>query len=569
MALTVSSLINLSAADSPQVDIVVDASQFSETAVRNYLVRYTKLVESWTVFSPRIMLIVKLAPTDFHSDLVSFIELGNSPFVPTARLSLAFQIKHSENIIFCSTLTELSENSIKSILSSLAVVSLVEAKLNTLSVSGEHSDRHSSSRTVCFGIRKEAYNAIRGFDLRIDTLRDSYEDFRRRLMNWEGLFSQVYLDSNSQAFPPESIEHSRNRHKINTANPSIFVNFPRWKYRPFDSVPTVTLVRFGKKSERPRYDLATAQSMDGVEVLELQWEKESSTELIDEVLTHASGEVLLFAQRDQSVPPWLAEQLVQQLRSSQEMCVGGVATELNDQVWLEKAPKPVVVEQLPSLVELCRSVMPVSLVRFLRTGENKFLNSRTRPTGAIAAFNRSAVESKSNVVAADFTEAIRYRPYLSEGESPVFMVFDQYGAGRTDYINGYSRVVAVLSRQLASGKFQKEFTVLENPTIDDARVLADLGIRFELLQPAEGFEELLTILAGRLVGSEGFECKTVEDLHHVIDCRNPGTNEQFLWISIRDWPVKAVRLTPAMGSTMDELTIGALFAQILKGNARQ
>lgn len=477
--------------------VVVDLSQHSRSHADSAI---GKLVAECDREDLQFLFIVAGPLVDLDDHRVTLVEAG-AGFDAVERISLALQLVSAERALVASTSVELRAETVDQADQLLGSHDLVDLHVLTRR-SGEHEVApFQSSRTVVIGIHMAMYVELRGFDLRIRTLRDGVDDFARRVRAWEGTVGALSCPE-VIAFEPERIEKAAPQPFDTTKAIGVFVNLPRWKYRPFAAAPSISIVRTGGKSGAP-FDGAYAQSLDGYDVVDVDSDPRDEHRALLDYLGSLGSRLVAIVAPGAAVPPWRLLEQIQHLRTAGTYCVGRAALLGENDIRL--LPNGARAQPLlsPSVAEL-GTVMGRADVLLALTDTGPSRPTTRAQSSRIVSCLRPA-QMPALAISSTPSEASNVAPYLdlagSRGEYAI--VFDQFTVGKVDYIDAYTRIGSIGVLIESSGAPRREITAVLSPTQADVDALAAEGLMFSLVLLDEDIDSVGVVvreLLGRFAG---------------------------------------------------------------------
>lgn len=480
--------------DDPAFSFVLDLSQFGPAETAESV---TAAREAVAVLRGELVAVVGAIPDVGDDGAVRFVEVPQG-MGPVERFGLAMQLVATDEVVFSSTALSISDAGLEAIRRTAADTGaqLIEIAVDTtISYSGQ-TRRLQSSRTVVFWVARRLYLELRGLDLRVRAMRDAYADFSRRAAGWGAVLSRVDLREGWLATEPASIEWAGEQtfdvHKAR----GLLVNLPRWKYRPFHSAPTITVIRVGLAQAEPRFDASNAQTIDGYEVVDAPHLDPEDLDAIAQEVDRVRGALVAVVPAGSSMPPWRLIEQAQQIKSPDTYCVGAAAV-LRDGVVRVCDSTLQAQGPLDGLSPLSTVLAPKKVLSELLRGVSSARLKRVRSNKVcLLGHSWDAMELRD----ASETEVARYSPYLAGASGTVAMHLNQYTVGRIDYIGAYERIAAIATLFDASKKPIREMAAVAEPTVADLECLADLGLPFELVARSEPSHDAGSLLLADLLG---------------------------------------------------------------------
>lgn len=464
----------------PRFAVVVDLSCGPAAAVRDV---GEALIRATARDDVEFLIIVGEAPEGAFDDRMTFVEAGPG-FGAVERLSLALQMARSEHVLVGSTAVHFESNLIDHVDEILLSDDIVEVHVPTRLSLDSSGPPIRSSRTVVFGMTRAKYVELRGLDLRIGALRDAYEDLVRRVRAWGGTLRT--LDSpDSLAYEPDKIETAPPQSFDVATAKGIFVNLPRWKYRPFASSATMQLVRMNAKASTA-LDGISAQSMDGYEVVDLTAEPGQEDRVLREHLAAVGSMVVAPVAPETSVPPWRLLEQVQHLRSASTYCVGRAAYSVAGEIRI--LPNGPIAQPMsePNVEDMTTLLGRADILLELMTGSEGRTLHRAQSSHIVSCTLRET--DRPHTVEPSLRDNTRIAPYASAIDIERVIIFDQFTVGKIDYIDGYARTSAIATLFSASGKPLREVAAVHSPTQRDIDLLAELGLAFTMVSLVDGLD---------------------------------------------------------------------------------
>ncbi|MDO4783498.1 MAG: hypothetical protein Q3997_00185 [Propionibacteriaceae bacterium] len=515
---------------------VVDLSQFdADDAIRHL----TSLAGALRGHPFSLIAIVDSAPESV-ADLenLTLVETGTE-LNPVSRIGLAMQLVSSPFCVVSSTAVNLSPGTVDALCSALTRYGLVDLTVPTAWSLGSGC-RAASSRTVIFGMSTRLYRMLRGFDLRIRTVRDAYTDLCRRARAWGEETTCMNGTETDCAVEPPRIELTSPQVFNFNASQATFVNLPRWLYRPFSGDPVVSLIRTGRSTQKSGYEAVAAQSFDDYEIVDANG---CDPAALERAIRQARGDIIAIVGPGCVTPPWRLMEQLQPYRSKRSYCVGAAA-------FLRK--KNVVAVPATPEAQPLTGPDPAGWGTLLAHRE-VFLRllGGARPDEFGRVQTRQVVAAASSWPGdggetAEPGVAQRVLPYLGGYESSALMLFDQYAVGRIDYIGAYDRIAAVATIYDDQRKPVREMAAVHSPSQQDIECLSRLGLPFEIIVPPPG-REPAAALVGELLKKRFRQAVSIRPLpgyrllgeeqqpeHHLLYLRIPGAAEG--WFALADAP---------------------------------
>lgn len=486
--------------------LVVDMSQSSGDVIQRQNRQLQPLLD---IFS-EIYLIGPEGTTDFDLDGIDCIE-ADSRHGQVERLCVAIQMVKAEQVVVANTPVDFESTELTRVLDSASSCVIIELDLMT-ELEVEPGSRHWSSRTVVSAFDMDVYNELRGFDMRIRTVRDTFNDFVRRARAWGENTTHVTLND-SVAIAPELVEVVAPQSYPFLKSSSIFVNLPRWKYRPFSASQPIQIVRINSAPPQS-FDAVSAQSLDGYEVIDLTCAAGAEMECLEDYLLNSGRKLTAVVATGQSVPPWRLVEQLQHIKTGDTYCVGKLATHVDGElVTLGSAPSEQPLED-PSIYEISTVFGPSDVTLDLIHGSALASRRRAQTNKVVIGAEKLDVGNISPVLA-PIDEARGIEPYVPGGANQALLLFDQFTVGKVDYIGAYDRVAGIATIVNAEGEPKREYCVVESPTQRDIDVLADLGLPFELVSFDYSRSSIIGILVAQLLNKTFKNGSTVE---RVMSC---------------------------------------------------
>lgn len=532
---------------------IVDLTQFTADAADRHL---TTLASALRGSQVSLIAIVASAPhLETEVEDLTLVETG-AELNPVSRIGLAMQLVTTPLCLVSATAVSLSAETVETICSALASSGVVDLAIPTTLSLGSGSSAFSS-RTVVFGMNTRLYRVLRGFDLRIRTVRDAYNDFCRRVRAWGADVVCVCAAVPDHAVEPPQIELTSPQVFNFTASKSVFVNMPRWLYLPFGGDPLVSVIQTPRENRQSAYEAVAAQSFDDYELIEAD---SCDPAAFKRAIGEARGELIAVVGPDCVTPPWrLAEQL-QSLRARGSYSVGSAAFLKDDAVCVVPPTSRAQPLTGPDPAGLGTILAHRDVVLKLLSGNDPEEFTRIQSNRVVAAVGSSPWETEETQPA-ESSVAQRVLPYLNTSSSAALMLFDQYAVGRIDYIGAYERIAAIATIYDHQRKPVREMAAVHDPTQEDIDCLARLGIPFELIV-APPHSEPAGVLVGELLKKRFRRAISIRPLpgyrlldgqrpddEHLLYLRVPGGDEG--WFALADSP-------PGTGSS--GLTTSAMFS---------
>lgn len=469
---------------------------------------------------------------------LTLVETGTE-LNPVGRIGLAMQLVSTPFCVVSSTAVNLSPGTVNALCSALTRYGLVDLTVPTAWSLGSGGCA-VSSRTVTFGMSTRLYRVLRGFDLRIRTMRDAYTDFCRRARAWGEETTCINGAGADRAVEPSRIELTAPQVFNFSAAQATFVNLPRWLYRPFSGDPAVSLIQTVQGTRRSGYEAVAAQSFDDYEIVDAEGCDPAS---LERAILQARGELIAIVGPDCVTPPWRIIEQLQPYRSRRSYCVGAAAFLSNNDVFVVPAtPEAQPLTGLdPALWGTLLAHRDVLLRLLGGARPDEFDRVQTRQVVAAA----SSCPGESSQPAGPGV-AQRILPYLGGDTSSAVMLFDQYAVGRVDYIGAYDRIAAVATIYDDRRKPVREMAAVHSPSQQDIECLSRLGLPFEIIVPAPG-REPAAALVGELLKKRFKQAVSIRPLpgyrllgeeqprdQHLLYLRVPGAAEG--WFALADAP---------------------------------
>lgn len=476
--------------DEPQAvfAVVLDLSQHQLAHVERVIARTLDECDRTDL---QLLFIVAEPVGDVVDSRVTLVEAGGQ-FDAVERLSLALQLVTAPRALVASTSVELSAAVVDQVEKLLYGQDLVEVDVLTVPAGAPGIAPFRSSRTVVFGLRTLMYTELRGLDLRIRTARDGVADLARRVRAWAGTIGAL-SSPESIATEPLTIEHVASQGFDVTKARGVFVNLPRWKYRPFAALPTISVLRLGSRSPAP-FDAIASQSLDGYEVIDLAIDTEDERRDFQNRLRELGSKLVAVVAPAAAVPPWRLLEQIQHLRSARTFCIGRAAFIGDDGIrLLSNGPAAQPLDN-PSLTDL-GTFMGRADVLLDVIGAGPGLPTTRAQSSKIVSCSRPD-HMPPRTTPAMPTESSIVAPYLDVkgSEYKHAIIFDQFTVGKVDYIDAYSRVGATGLLLDDSGTPRREITAVLEPTQADVDALAVEGLMFNLVSMGEGIDSIGAVL---------------------------------------------------------------------------
>lgn len=484
----------------PQAEfaVVFDLSQHPLTHVDQEIAR---TLHQFDRADLQLLFIVAEPVGDIADSRATLVEAGGQ-FDAVERLSLALQLVTAPRALVASTSVTLSTAVVDQVEKLLEGQDLVEVDVLTGLAGSPETAPFRSSRTVVFGLRMSVYTELRGLDLRIRTARDGVQDLARRVRAWEGTIGALSSPESIAAEPP-TIENVASQGFDVTRARGVFVNLPRWKYRPFAARPSISVLRLGDRSPAP-FDAIASQSLDGYEVIDLDLNAEDTRQDLLNRLRALGSRLVAVAAPAAAAPPWRLLEQIQHLRSARTFCIGRAAFVGDDGIrLLSNGPAAQPLEN-PALTDL-GTFMGRADVLLDVMGAGPGLPTTRAQSSKIVSCSTSD-RMPSTTTPATPAESSIVAPFLDVrgSESKHAIIFDQFTVGKIDYIDAYTRVGATGLLIDGSGKPLREITAVLEPTQADVDALAAEGLMFNLVSMEEGIDAVgvvLQELLGKYAGS--------------------------------------------------------------------
>ncbi|MFI2570475.1 hypothetical protein ACH473_18610 [Cellulosimicrobium funkei] len=373
-------------------------------------------------------------------------------------------------------------------------------------------------------MRFRTYVMVRGFDLRIRTARDAFEDLMRRTRAWGSTVTAVLWRDAVAVAPPriELPEHQTYKHSGATG---IFVNLPRWKYLPFSAAPTVRFLRINGGSSAS-FDGISAQLFDNYEIVDITCQPEDEMAVLRSYLAEADDVLIAPVGSGVSVAPQRLVQQIQQLKSGFAFCEGHFVSGKADQLRL------VGIEQQLELSHVSGALPPRLSGILGRASVIRQLVSGPGSNGAPRATTRHAVAFGASVVTVNdrsvpLTDRPRLLPYTPGVSGSFVVVLDQYTVGKIDYLDAYDRIAAVATLFTPTGHPMRELAAVRSATQSDIDRLAKLGLPFDILDVGASDQRVEQMLVEQLLNRQAIPMTALRPSGNGAEC-SPAIGRVFL-----------------------------------------
>ena len=474
----------------PQAEfaVVFDLSQHPLTHVNQEIAR---TLHQFDRADLQLLFIVAEPVGDIADSRVTLVEAGGQ-FDAVERLSLALQLVTAPRALVASTSVTLSTAVVDQVEKLLEYQDLVEVDVLTGLAGSPETVPFRSSRTVVFGLRMSVYTELRGLDLRIRTARDGVQDLARRVRAWEGTIGALNSPESIAAEPP-TIETVASQGFDVTRARGVFVNLPRWKYRPFAARPSISVLRLGDRSPAP-FDAIASQSLDGYEVIDLDLNAEDTRQDLLNRLRALGSRLVAVAAPAAAVPPWRLLEQIQHLRSARTFCIGRAAFVGDDGIrLLSNGPAAQPLEN-PALTDLGTFMGRADVLLDVMGAGPGLPTTRAQSSKIVSCSKPDCMPSTTTP--ATPAESSIVAPFLDVRGSEIkqAIIFDHFTVGKIDYIDAYTRIGATGLLIDDSGKPHREITAVLEPTQADVDALAAEGLMFNLVSMDEGTDPIGAVL---------------------------------------------------------------------------
>lgn len=457
------------------VSVLIDLTSLNEDVVPAYV---SSISESLSGVDCSLYLIVRTTPDSLAAANVTYVE-ADEGFDQVERASLALQMVRTSHFIYSNRPVVVSPYLIDEVARKLVRSAVVSIELTTEASFHGAQKRIHSSRTVCFGMRFAFYAYMRGFDLRIRTFRDAFNDLSRRVKQMSGSIGTLVAESHvAQDGGP--IERPRPQTYEFWRSNGVFVNLPRWRFMPFYEPRDLKIVRVNPVPTSG-FDASKCQSIDGSEVVDLFANENDQVDALKDYCVENPGTIIAPVASSVNVLPDRLLEQIQHIRSAQTYVVGGTVTMIEGQIQLVRSDSRSFSSTGVDLEGLSAVCAPSEVIVKLITGDLGGL--RRANTKAIVAAATSTALDGSGAVPVQGPLNAQVTSYLNHVAGDDYMIFDQYPVGRVDYINGYDRIAGVVALVDENGSLICESAAVRNPSAADLLRLSRLGLQFKLVSP--------------------------------------------------------------------------------------